>query len=50
MRIGVYHLDQIEKVEIRAFIEYLCKKGMSPRKSMKTSLIHFGRSHLPITL
>jgi hypothetical protein len=27
----------MEKVEIRAVIKYLCKKGMSPRKSMKTT-------------
>jgi hypothetical protein len=28
----VCHLDQIEKVEIRAVIKYLCMKGMSPKK------------------
>jgi hypothetical protein len=39
-----------KEVEIRAVIKYLCKKGMSPRKSMKTLLIHFGRSRLPIAL
>jgi hypothetical protein len=46
---GVCHLDQMEKVEIRAVIKYLCKKGMSP-KDMKTSWIHLGRSPFPIAL
>jgi hypothetical protein len=29
---GVCHLDQLKKVEIKAVIKYLCKKGMSPKK------------------
>jgi hypothetical protein len=36
----------MEEVEIRAVIKYLCKKEVSPRKSIKTSLIHLGRSPL----
>jgi hypothetical protein len=47
---GVWHLDQMEKVEIIAVIKYLCKKGISPRKSMKTSWIHLGRGPLSIAL
>jgi hypothetical protein len=37
---GVCHLDQMEKVEIKAVFKYPCNKGMSPRKSMRTSWIH----------
>jgi hypothetical protein len=29
---GVCHLDQKDKVEIRAVIKYLSKKGMSPKE------------------
>jgi hypothetical protein len=47
---GMCHLGQMEKVEIRAVIKYLCKKGMPPRKSMKTSCLHLGRSPLLIAL
>jgi hypothetical protein len=41
----------METVAIRAVIKYLCKEGKCPpRKSMKTSWIHLGRSLLPIAL
>jgi hypothetical protein len=40
----------MEKVENRAVIKYLCKKGCPPRKSMKTSWILMGSSPLPIAL
>jgi hypothetical protein len=46
----VCHLEQMEAVAIIAVIKYLCKKGMPPRKSMRTSWIHLGRSPLPKAL
>jgi hypothetical protein len=45
---GVCHLDQIEKVEIRAVIKYLCKKGMSPKEIHEDFIDTLGKESPPI--
>ena len=40
------HICKMEKLEIRAVIKYLCKKGMPPKEIHEDSMENFGNESI----